>query len=79
MLLIKYHENLSLPTALSQISRAHLVPENRRLGLHTNDCYWQTSSMHKCNRSLSPGFLFDELKNHYLQTQKYGKAAATIE
>ena len=35
MLLIKY-ENLSLPTALSQTSRTHLVPENRRSGLHTN-------------------------------------------
>ena len=36
MLLIKYHENLSLPTALLQTSIAHLVPENRRSGLHTN-------------------------------------------
>ena len=36
MLLIKYHENLSLLTALSQTSRAHLVPENTRSGLHTN-------------------------------------------
>ena len=153
MLLIKY-ENLSLRTALSQTSRAHLVPENRRSGLHTNknhkltiqifvglcnlcqdpdvvcvhkadrnaclgeinfanmmklsrgrtyihvcnwhvhrlsghenahkiyfwtkimlfkappnqhsrryhDRYWQTSSMHKSNRSLSPVFLFDEPK-----------------